>query len=743
MADSAVSSDSGSIADRFIKSPPSGAPLANEGEPAPQDGGLSLAQLRSMLWRQKSLVIVLTAVALIAGLIFTLLATPQYTSQATVVVENESLNVNGDPQFTRGIAAAETQRYLETQRKIIESRNLALVVVDVLGLAGNERFLAIYGLDEMPAALGEGEAETARRMLAAQVLQNNVTMEFEINSRVGTIGFTTADPILASQIVNGYAASYVAENVRAESDTNAYARGLLQRQIAEGQAKLQETERKALVYARNNGLVDADGGIADGGSEAGPAPNTSITTASLSQINSGYVQAQQDRILAEQRWNAARRVDPLSLPQARDSTVIQGLLAQRAAAQGELDQLRQRYVDAAPEVMQAQARLDAVESQLAEAGSKLRESIRQEYLTAREQERQLGAARAQYADDTLEEQGRRVEFNLLNREAQTMRETLAELQRRLGILNRTSDTAANNIRILDQADPAGVMTSPNLLRNMLMSLMLGLFVGGGLAIVREAFDDTLYSPQDAEKKLALPLLGSTPYLADVSSEEMDDMHSDINEAYFAIRSSVDFATGGKQKKSIQVTSCRPAEGKSTTSVALARDFARIGRRTLLIDADFRKPQLHKSLGVSADKGFVDALMNEASIADVTQSLPQTGLDFIPLGTLPPNPAQLLASDVLRDFLEQLQAKYDVVIVDSAPVMGLADAPVLSGLVDHTLLVLEAGRIKTGQARQAVRRLRESGANMAGFVLTKYDQAKAGDEDYYYYYSYSYGNRGQE
>ena len=740
MADSATPSTSGSFADRFIKSGESHPP-ATDANPA-EGAGLSLTALRTMIWRQKRLVIVLACVALLAGLVFTLLKTPQYSASATVVIENQSINVSSDDPLNSPIANAETRRYLETQVEIVGSRKLALVVVDALGLAGNEKFLSIYGLDELPAVLNEGEADTARRLAAAQILRSNVRMDIPAQSRVASISFTTADPILAAQIANGYAASFVSENVRSDSDTNAYARGVLEQQIAETRAKLQEVERTALVYARNNGLVDADGGVSAGGSTSdAPLSGQSITTASLQQINQGYVQAQQARILAEQRWNAARSGNPLSLPEARDSAVIQQLLGQRAAAQAELDQRRQRYVDSAPEVQQARARLEAVERELNEAGANLRDSIRRDFVTAREQERQLAATRAQYANDTLEEQGRRVEFNLLGREAQQLRETLSGLQTRLGSVNRASDVQANNISILDQARPSPIPSSPNLPMNMLMSLIIGLFVGGGLAVLREAFDDTLYSPEEAERKLGLPLLGSTPYLADVDSSEMDDLHSDINEAYYAIRSSVDFATGGKRKKVIQVTSCRPAEGKSTTSVALARDFARIGRRTLLVDADLRKPQLHKSLGTSSDRGLVNAVMNEASLADVTQSMPQAGLDFIPLGTLPPNPSQLLASDALRETLVRMHDAYDVVIVDSAPVMGLADAPTLSGMVDHTLLVLEAGRIKSGQARQAVRRLRESGANMAGVVLTKYDQSKGGDDDYYYYYSYSYGNRG--
>lgn len=709
-------------------------PVSNTGESyrlAPSDGErsrtLDLNQLRLMLWRQRKLIGFLTIAAVLIGLAITLFMNPRYSSEATVVIENQGLQVVEGGDVNPVVSSAETMRYFATQQRIIQSGSLALAVVDELNLTGSERFMDEVGVPELPGSIEETVAANAKKLAAANYLRENVQMEMDGASRVATISFTAGDPILAAQITNGYVTSYIIENVRGGTDANQFAREALEQQVAEKEAELAEVERRALVYARNNDLIDTSDG----------ENQTSVTGASLSQANQSLGEAQRDRIVAQERYQAARSGDPLSMPEARNNATIQSLFAARAEALATLTQLRERYVDSAPEVRQAQARVDTLDRQLNDAASQLRESLRKEFVAAREVENQIASRRADLSGQALSEQSRRLEFNMLTREAENLREQLSQLRLRLSQVNTAGDTATNNVALLDSASVPVLPSSPNLPLNLLASLIVGLGVAGGLAFVREAFDRTIYTPADMEQLTGVPVLGTTPTSDMDDPDVLTDLHSELNEAYFSIRTALDYTTGGKQKKVIQITSTRSAEGKSTTSYSLARDFARVGRRTLLVDTDFRKPQLHKMHGLDNRQGLVDLVNGRATLPELRQSTDIDGLDFLSLGAIPDNPSQLISSGQLSAAVNEFKNTYDVVILDSAPVLGLADAPGIGAIADFSVFVIQSGRSNARQVDGALRRMRETGSKLVGAVLTQFDAKRTGQgEDYYYYYAYN-------
>lgn len=710
---------------------------------APDDGpawtGISLGEIRAMAWRQRRMLVVLSIAALIIGLVITLLQTPLFASTATVRIDNESLKITEGADVNPVVSAFDTDRYLNTQRQIVESRRMALTVAETLNLTRDDTFIEAMGADAPAATLEPRQRSAVRRSIVTGLLQGNVDMQIPQQTRVAAISFTSPNPTLSAQVANAYADAFVAQNVTGRSEANAYAREILQDQVAQLQAELADTETAAVDYARRNRLIDTGRTGAtddeDGGGQASP----SITTANLVQLNQNFIDARSERIKAEQRWNAARNSNPLDLPEARNNTAIQTLITRKATAIAELEQLRERYLDGYPEIERAEANVQAIDEQINRAAQSLRNSIRNEYEVARAQEQRFQSARQQLADETLSEQDRRVQLNILSRDADSQRDQLAELQRRLSEIDSAADVDANNITPLDPAVASGTPVSPNLPRNLLVSLVLGLLVGGGLAVVREAVDDTLYSPEDAERKLGLPLLGTTPLVDETDRDSMEDPHSVLNEAYYSIRAAIDYATAGDRHKVIQVTSGQPSEGKSTTALALARDFARIGRRVLLIDSDLRNPSLHRLLGEKNKIGMMDVLMNRVSLDDAIQPIGGEGLHVMTLGPIPPNPVQILSGNLMPDLLDKLRESYDVVLIDSAPVMGLADAPMLSRIADFSVLIVEAGRAHYGQARAAVRRLSETGANIVGIVMTKFDFRDAGYSYDYHYSYYAYGN----
>ncbi|MEY4720599.1 MAG: Tyrosine-protein kinase YwqD, partial [Pseudomonadota bacterium] len=679
--------------------------------------------------------------ALILGIVVSLLMTPRYRAQATVRIDNEAVKIVEGQDLDPAVAISDTGRYLNTQKQIVESRSLAAQVATSLRLDREDKVLELLAVERPDAELNTAQQSAARRQAIIEALQTNVDMEMRNDTRVAGIGFTSRDPVLSARIANAFATSYIAQNVRLRYETNAYARKVLSSQVEQARLQLQQTEREAIEYARRNRLIDtgdASTGASDdkgGGDNSGNA--RSITTASLVQLNENFITARSARIEAEARWMAARDSAGHELAEARTNPAIQGILASRAEVAARLAELRARYLDDQPQVREAAAQLAQLDAQLASAGRSLKNTIYNEYRAAVRAEGELAAAKEGLADETLSEQDRRVQLNLIARDAETQRTQLNDLLTRLNQVNAAADITTNNISMLDDAQVPESPVSPNIRKNLMIALALGLALAFLVAFAREALDDTLRSPEDAERKLGLPLLGTTPLVRDLTADALSERQGELNEAYYSIRSTIDYASSGLVNKVFLVTSSQPGEGKSTTALAVARDFARIGRRTLLVDADLRNPSLHRNLGLAKDTGFVDVLMQHRSFADTVVQDEIADLHVLPLGPIPPNPVQILSSDLIQNFIEDVRQHYDIVILDSAPVMGLADAPMLSRVADHVVLIVEANRAHFGQAKSAVRRLQDAGAALLGIVMTKFSFRDAGySYDYHYsYYSY--------
>jgi capsular exopolysaccharide synthesis family protein len=263
-----------------------------------------------------------------------------------------------------------------------------------------------------------------------------------------------------------------------------------------------------------------------------------------------------------------------------------------------------------------------------------------------------------------------------------------------------------------------------------------------LSVLREALDDRLRSGRDVERKLGLNLLGYTPFARprDLRDENSEPLRA-VTESYAAIASAIEYGLPHDQNV-LQFTSSQPSEGKSTSALMIARHMARTGRKVLLVDADLRRPSLHTLLGLSEpETGLTEILNGEAERSDAL--LPGTidGLDVIGVSASPTNPAQLLSSPMMADFIAKQRGHFDRIIVDSSPVMGIADAPLIAGHVDATIFVAEAGRINSSQAEAAVSRMRGAGANVVGAVLTKFKAREAGQNYAAPYSHYTYA--GQE
>ena len=284
------------------------------------------------------------------------------------------------------------------------------------------------------------------------------------------------------------------------------------------------------------------------------------------------------------------------------------------------------------------------------------------------------------------------------------------------------------------------MNKDNILFGVI-GLLAGLIIGIGLAaatvFIKDQFDDSIRVPEDVESKLALPLLGVVPRTHGSDPDvALADPKSPISEAYNSLRSSLLFSTSDGLPHIILVTSAQPAEGKTTSSFAIASSFARMGRSVLLVDADLRRPSLHRRIDYDNSQGFSTLLTTQNSLESAMQVSSLPNLTLLTSGPIPPSPTELLTSVRIEEVLQQAARQFDVVIIDSPPILGLADSPQIAALADGVVFVVEADRSRRGALKTALRRLRAMRPVLLGVVLTKFDPLKAGNR-YSEYYGYEY------
>ena len=705
------------LIDRYL--PASGADDRMEGA-APVI--LSVATLRGILWRQKAVLGGVTLAVLLLGLVYTLLATPIYQATATLRVNTEGGQiVEGQELIEPYIHPNQINNYLATLGAVIRSRSMALRVADKVD--------ATSALDGAP-----GDASQAARDAEAELLQSRVEVEIPYDSQIISIHYRASDRNQAADIANAYAEGFLADSIERSVDANSYAREYLEGEIEEVQGQLRDAEMRAIDYARANRLIAAGGGAADSETPA----TGSVAQNELGGISQAFTQARAARIGAEQRWRAIASVPAGQLPEVQQNSSIQALRTELARRESELADLQERYLQDYPAVREAGAEIAALENRIASASAEVKSGIRREYEIARRQEAGLAAEMGRVSDASLREQDRRVQYNLIDREVSSLRGQLAALRERYNQIASAANLRSSNVTLLDAATVPQTPVSPNLLRNLLTALVLGLGLALVIAILRELFDDRLRSTDEIEAKLGIPALGQTPYVPGDVAEELADPFSPVSEAYSSIRATLDYATRTGEQQVIQFTSSSDSEGKTTTCVAVARKYASVGKRVLLLDMDLRRPAIHRHFAGARPKvGVVDVIFGRVPLADALIPGGTEGLDVLPVGEVPGNPVETLSSGLVAEFLERLRSEYDVIVVDASPVMGIADSPLLSRFVDGVIFVVEANGVHSRAARSAIRRLQDMKAHILGGIVTKYRALEAGQDKAYQYRHYSY------
>ena len=691
-----------------------------------------LAYWRILVKRRRLVAGVLAGVVALA-LLLTLMTQPMYRASALMQVEKEGppiVATQGAMPFYDGW----DPEFLNTQYELLRSRALAERVANELNLpeetlAGlNDpgwlgRVIALLRPEEKAKAEDANRSRSSEALLkqATGVIQGGLSVDPVKESRLVRLSFDSPDPAFSVRVVNAVAEGFIASSLERRLGTTSYAKTYLEDQLAQTKAKLEESERKLVEFAQKEGLVNTG--------EAG----TSLSTQNLTELNGLLAAAQSERIRAQARWrqasSGALSSDMLS------ASGIGALQQQRATLQGQYQQKLQTFKPDYPEMVQLKAQIDAVNREIGAETGRIRAAVKAEYDAASANEGMLKGQIASLRGEALDTDSRSIQYNILKREADTNKQMYDSLLQRFKEVGAAGDVRTNNISIIDRAQ-SGFRFKPNLMKNLAMGLLAGLLLGVLLAFVLEFLDDTLKTPEDVEQKLKLAVLGVIPKLGpkDNLAEVAADTRSSFSEAYRSVRAALQFSTDHGVPRVLLVTSPSPGEGKSTTALALARNFAELGKRVLLIETDLRNPSLHRTLGIKGEAGLSNLLAGASRLSEVTLDTDDERLKVILAGPQPPNPAELLSGSKLVSMLTVACERYDQVIIDGPPVLGLADSPILANVVEGTLLVITSGKTRIATAQQALKRLLVARARIVGALLTKYD-AKAAGYGYGYHYNY--------
>ena len=701
------------------------------GSPDP-DFRLTLLEYWRIAAKRKWVILSILAAFLVLGTSRTLMETPLYTSTARLQIDRNVAKVVEGGNVTP--VEGSDSEFLRTQYELLKSRAMAERVASALKLGEDAEFLKPRGVSLWGTLRNlinfDGQSSkkiperAALQAAATQVVASNLAVRPVPGSRLVDISYSDPNPSHAQRIVTAYANAFIASNLDKRFEANAYAKTFLEDQLKQLKLILEESGRSMMNFAEKEQIVVV-------------TEKSSIAESNLANANAVLGNTTTERIKNEQLWRQVETADAINMPQLLSNSVIAGLRDKRNLLATEYQEKLETYKPSYPAMVQLKNKIAEIDRQLATEVKTIKDSLRAAYESSKSQEAELLKQVETLRAEVLDLQKRSIQYNILKREVDTNRTLYEGLLQRYKEVDVASGVGSNNVFVVDRAQVPFSPSSPLISRALLLSLVLGLGAGLGTAYVLERLDDTLRTSEESERITGFATLGIIPKIPGGTSidTEFTDPGSGLSEAYRSLCTALQFATESGLPKTLFVTSAGPSEGKSFTALAVARHFALMGLKVLLVDADLRNPSLHKKLGIDNTTGLSNYLTGECSPPETFQKTAIANLAVMASGPLPPNAADLLASSRLFSLLSVGLEVFDLIVLDGPPVMGLADAPLLSSAAAATVFVVGAGQARKGTVSGAIKRLQYARGTIIGTVLTKYDARNAG---YGYGYSYGYG-----
>jgi len=703
--------------------------------------------LRKHRWTIAATIIIIVTLATIV----TLRTTPIYEAVGRIAVGHENNDVLGFKSTGENFVSDDDYDYtvaLDTQMKILQSDAIALATAKALQLDKSPMFAASAPNANDPLAVPTVDPRKEAAMMG--FIQGGLKLMVIPKTRIIEIHFSNPDPQMAAKVVNTLVSVYVEQNFKTKFESAMQTSDWLSKQLSDLQLKVETSQQKLVEYQKEHGILGID-------------EKQNIVTEKLDELNRDLTIAESDRIQKESRYRLAQSGSPELVAGADASYLLTQLRKQEADLRTQIAQAEVQLGPSHPRLKELHSQLKQVQDSESKEIEKLRGQIKTDYLAASQRESMLSAALddQKQAANKLNENA--IEYSLLKRDVETNRQLYEGLLQKLKEASVSAGLKSSNIRVVDVARVPLAPARPDKRRNIMLALALG-FVGGVvLAFLLEAVDNTVRTPEQAQMLSNLPALGIIPSnqamlmrsrseraLAAKAGTKEGGVElityrrpkSDISESYRALRTAILLSSSGAPPRVMLVTSALPQEGKTTTSINTAVTLAQKGARVLLVDGDLRRPSIHKVFGIKPKFGLSTVLTGTGDLDAAITPVPQLpNLYLLPAGPVPPHPAELLGSNLMKQLILQWRQEYDHIIFDTPPALSVTDSILLSVDMDAVVLVLRAGNTTKAALRRTRELLGQVNAKVLGVVVNAVD-VDSSDYYQYYYYGSKYGGYGR-
>jgi capsular exopolysaccharide synthesis family protein len=712
-------------------------------------------------------------VLVLAGL-YTFTTAPKYKATATVLIEDPTTTMlNIEELFNYGFNFMGT--YFNTQLEILKTKSLAERVSKSMNLADRPEiqemlkpkrslistaisfFLRLF---KPPKNSTEQELETFIGDDNSPNLSNFILDNLKVNpikeTKLIGVSYISHHPTLAVDIANGIVDEFINFSVEMRYEATQQASDFLNDQIAQIREQLTELERELQKYGEEKKLLFLN-------------DSESTVLNKYTELYKAYTDAQIDRIKNEAIYRELKSLKIDSMPQYVNNDTIQEIKTSYMQKKTEFEVKSKTYKPDYPTMISLKTEVDTLRRSLIQEIEKATEAALSDLRAVQKREESLKGALETQWGEVSNMNTNEILYHSKKIQVENKRKLLNELDSRKNetlVSARLKGLKTSNIKVIDRAGMPKLPVSPNKKRNLVIALILGLFLGAGFAFTVDYLDNTVKGPDEVEKLVGLPALGVIPMISGNNSGNKYHYYSrygysdkghylnqeaqvkDIElvthlfpnlaicEDYRTVRTSILFSHAGTVPKTIALTSSFPQEGKSSTITNLSISFSQLDKNVLLIDADMRKPRLHKIFGARNRVGLSSFLVGAASVDSTVQKTAVKKVWLMPSGPHPPNPAELINSKKMEDLIEQVKDKFDFVFIDTPPVLAVVDPVVISALCDSVVIVLKEGHTSKRALMKAVGEIRRVKSNIVGVIFNEVKVTKKG---YYspYYHNYNY------
>lgn len=746
--------------------------MLNEGDTLLQKEGLNLRNYLLVLLRRIWVIITCFVVIVTIVTIKSYKDTPIYRTSVQLLIESENPNVISFDEVVQTNPYVD-RAYIQTQLKILQSRTVARRVIRSLKLEDSPEFnptkksntTSLSSSSSSHLKKKESEKKPLETDKIDENSKNKPLMTDEIptrsgfvtgyisrlkvepirNSRLVNFSFEGTHPDIIKEIANRHAQEFIKNNMEMKYASTHGAIDWLQKQLEEKKKRVEKAENALQVYKEKKKIVTL---LKD---------RQNITTQRLKELNTAYINARTERIGQETLYNQTKKfadnpILTLSMPSVMKNSLLQDLRKEYVLLSTEVKNMSDKYGEKHPDMIRHVAEMKEMESSITAEVSKIIESVKTDYIVALAKEKILSQDMKDQTEIALNLNRDAIAYDTLQREAESEREMYVKLLKRMKETGITGDLGVSNIRIVDPAETPRYPIKPNKKKNIIFAVLMGMALGVGLAFFLEYLDNTVKSADDVEKYLRTTLLGVLEKVKIPKNQKQVSLEiiahlmpkSTFAESMRNVRTSIMLSSTDNPKKSLLVTSTHPGEGKTFVASNLAIIIAKTGKKTLLVDADFRKPRVHKVFNIETLPGLSNYFIGESDLESTIKPTTIPNLSIVTCGLIPPNPSEMLGSHSMEAFCSNVLERFDTVIFDTPPALTVTDAIVLSNIVNGIIYVIKSGEVTKEMARRAVMQLQGGKSELLGVVMNNVDVSKGSYYHYYsHYYQYGYGNDSEE